>query len=970
MTVRSNRRAAARVCAAVAGVLSIAGLSLAAAAPSAAAPATAASLIAAGASPTSAQSQARAEVPFPPELLAMMAANTKEDDTSAVQEFGACLNGGGEADLLLLVDESSSLATTDPGAARADSASYFVGELADYVSEGGQPVDLQLDVFAHSAETLMPWSALDDSSLSGIQDSIATLADRVDGFDTDYWTALDASQRAMNAKAAESADGPPRCQAIVMFSDGQLDYFPRTTPEEQQQYGTEKPFAPGVQLTTQEAADEVREAARNDICRDGGLADQLTSSGIKIFGIGLSVDPETASEFELFQAIVEGSGEDGTTCGSLGDGSRGDFFLAGDIDDLLFAFDSIVDDPIQVDGGICQEAPCASEAHEFVLDTSTPDVGILAQADVPNLQVTIQLPNGELVEFPMTDLGTPSTLDVGGIEFAYTWQTDRTISIDAAQAQANSDTWMGLWQLAFTDPSGQSAGQQSRSNIHISGSLRPSVEGQDALEFHAGGSADMQLGIDDRRTGPIDPATIPGEMRFSATLVDAAGTSFDVLSTDNPAGLAGPASVDLSDAAVGAAQLRLVLNITTAPAQRQDGTPVPGTQLAPAAVNVPVNILTPASYPVLGQSIDFGSASGDVDLTASLPVSGEGCAWVDPAETPTMAAAPDGIGSVSVTADDHASADACLQAGGDGLELTLRTDEPGNGTINGTVPIMLGSADGAGEPIRVDVPFTANLERPLNTLNFLLVLIAAPILGIGLPLLLLYLAKWVISKIPSRPLVATTIDVTVQHGQVMRGGGRFELGPRDLVNTVAIPPGGGRSLRVGDVTLKARTGASPTGAGFVTVDAPGRASAGSTMPSTDRSGVRARLPLAVHNTWVVLHPDGAPGDTAQVLVLVGGDATAGARDDLQNDINRRLPDLLDKLVRERGGSVSGGGGHELAAAGSPFGGGPTPQHQGSPFQAGGQGAAPFGGGGQGTPPGGGRGPSPFQGGGQSPWGAQ
>ncbi|MGO2110825.1 MAG: hypothetical protein ACTH31_04360, partial [Pseudoclavibacter sp.] len=543
-------------------------------------------------------------------------------------------------------------------------------------------------------------------------------------------------------------------------------------------------------------------------------------------------------------------------------------------------------------------------------------------------------------------------------------QTERTISIDASQGEADTSTWMGLWQLAFTDPSGQSDGQQSRSNIHIAGSLRPSVDGQDALEFHAGGPADMQLGISDRRSGEIDPTTIPGEMAFSATLVDAAGNSYDVLSTSDKNGLADAASVDLADAAVGQAELRLVLDITTAPAQRPDGSAVPGTQLAPAAVNVPVNILTPANFPVLGSSIDFGLAQGDVDLTAALPISGEGCAWIAGDDVPTVLASPEGIGNVAITAGDHTSAENCFQAGGDGLQLTLRTDEPGNGTINGTVPIMLGSSDGSAEPLRVEVPFTANLERPLNTLNFLLVLIAAPILGIGVPLLLLYLAKYVISKIPSRPLIGTTIDVTVQHGQVLRGGSRFELGPGDLVNTVPIPPGGGRTLRVADITLKARTGASPTGAGFVAVDALGRGSAGSKMPSTDASGTNARLPLAVHNSWVVLHVAGAPADSAQVLVLVGGDATAGAREDLQNDINRRLPDMLDKLVREQGGAAPAGGPGEFASVGSPFGGAAPAAQQGSPF---GTGGLPGGGAPGGGAPGGGG--SPFQGG-QSPWGTQ
>lgn len=869
----------------------------------------------------------------------------------ALESFGACLSGGGQADLLLLVDESSSLLGSDPGVARVTSATYFVDQLAQYVDDGGAPIDLGLGTFAHGAESILPWTSLTSSSLGSVRDSIATLQQRVEGFDTDYWTALDWAQRELSAKSASSSGEAPRCQAIVMFTDGKLDYSPRTTSQEQQLYGTEKVFAPGIQLTTQQAADQVREAARNDICREGGLADQLTSSGVKLFGIGLSADPAGAGDFDLFQAIVTGAGGGGATCGTLGLDDRGEFFLANDIDSLLFAFDAFsnpVRRPIEITQGICQVAPCSSEAHEFVLDTSTPDVRILAQADVPNLDVTIQMPNGAIVAFPKGQVGAEATLDQDGASFRYTWESDKTIAISATRSSATQAVWMGLWQLAFTDPTGQSAGQQSRSNIHITGSLLPAAQNADALEFHTGDTVELELGITDKRSGAIDPQSIPGDMGFSASIVDAAGTEFPVLDTQDKGGLDAPASVSLADAAVGQAELRLQLDITTAPATRPDGSPVPGTTLEPALVSLPITILTPADFPTVGQSIDFGNASGTVDLRATLPVSGSGCVWVAADDAPSVVASPEGIGAVSVTASGHDSPEACFEAGSaDGIELALRTEQAGNGTINGTVPVMLGPVDGTASPIRVDVPFTASLEKPLNTLNFVLVLIAAPILGIGVPILLLYLAKWFISKIPARPLVGAVVPVRVEHGQVLRDGGRFELGPRDLTGTIPVPSGGGRTLRVGDITLRAKTGASPTGAGFVTVDAPGRASAGSASPSTDASGVRARLPLAVHNTWVVLHPDGAPGDTAQLLVLVGGDATPASRGTLQDDINRRLPGLLEKLVRERGGAPAGG---EFAQVGSPFQGG------GSPFQ----------GGGGSQPPGVGGAPSAP--GGTSPWG--
>ena len=878
----------------------------------------------------------------------------------AIGDFGACLKGGGEGDLLLLVDESSSLLGSDPGQARVTSATYFVNQLSSYTASGGSVLNLQLGVFAHGASTIMPWTPLNESSVPGVRDQIATLKDRVEGFDTDYWTALDWAQREFSQKAQQTP-GTHRCQAIVMFTDGKLDFSPRTTSQEQQAYGTEKPFAPGVQLTSQAAADQVREAAKQDICRQGGVADQLASSDIKTFGIGLSATPGGGGEFDLFQAIVEGKGG-AETCGTVNTNDRGQFFGAGDIDGLLLAFDAISSpdgNPIEIVGGVCQKAPCSSEAHEFVLDTSTPDVRILAQADVANLDVSILMPNGTLVQFPKSAPGQSQNLTKDGATFSYAWETDKTISITATQAEAQANVWQGLWQLAFTDPSGQSAGQQSRSNVHIRGSLLPSIGGADAIQLRTGGTVPLQFSITDRRKGEIDPTTIPGTMGYRAVLVDGAGTEIPLFETTDKKGLRDEVKADLTSAAVGTGELRLTLDITTASAKRQDGTTAPGTTLEPEVVAIPVTILPPADFPTLGQSLDFGLAEGKADLTAVLPVTGEGCVWIEPGAATTVVASPEGIGATTITAGDHTAAGSCYRAGsGDGVTLRLTTAEAGNGTINGTVPVTIGSKDGNAEPITVQVPFTANLAKPLNTVNFLLVLIAAPLLGIGVPLALLYLAKWVISKIPSRPLVGAVIPITVQHGQVLRDGRPFELGPQDLTGTVPIPPGGGRTARVGDVTLRAKTGATPTGAGYVTVDAPHRHSASSKLPSTDKTGLHARLPLAVHNTWVVLHADGAPGDIAQVLVLIGGDATPASRTELERDIARRLPGTLEKLVRAGGGTPAG----ELQPAGvgsSPFGGsggiggpGGRPGTAGSP---GGQGASPFGGG------------SPFQGGG-SPWG--
>ncbi|MDD0859596.1 hypothetical protein NHF46_21560 [Arthrobacter alpinus] len=120
----------------------------------------------------------------------------------------------------------------------------------------------------------------------------------------------------------------------------------------------------------------------------------------------------------------------------------------------------------------------------------------------------------------------------------------------------------------------------------------------------------------------------------------------------------------------------------------------------------------------------------------------------------------------------------------------------------------------------VDVAFTASLAKPLNTTNFILALIVALVLGPGIPLVLLYLAKWLVAKIPGSSLSAELIPITVAYGQVERDGVPFALRPTDLVQLLPIDPGGVRSLSVSGVNFKARMGRSPLGTGYVSVDSP------------------------------------------------------------------------------------------------------------------------------------------------------
>ncbi|QHC57195.1 vWA domain-containing protein [Rathayibacter sp. VKM Ac-2760] len=827
------------------------------------------------------------------------AARAAESDP-ALGSFGACIAGGGAADVLLLVDESSSLTSSDAALGRVTSATYFVDQLADFATEAGTPVDVQLSVFGDSYSTLLPWTPLGADSVAGVRGSIAALAERVDGFDTDYWTALDGARTDLAARAA-GRTGTASCQAIVWFTDGKLDFFPRETSAERDAYGTEKRFAPGVELTSAGAAADVRSAAAADLCRGGGLADQLRSSGITVFGVGLTGPGSTDADFDFLRSVTTGTDLAGTRCGDITEPVPGSFGLASDIDGLLFAFDAISTPggaPLSQEAGICQVVACADEAHNFVLDASTPRVKILGSADASGLAASMSLPGGARVDLARDGDGGPSApvvLDASGTSIDYEWITDKTVSITVDRASADDAAWVGQWAFTFTDPQGASADRRSKTNLHISGDLVPAWSNGAGVVLHTGEDVEGAVfALTGRGGAAVDPSSILGTLRYTVSLQDAEGAVTTVLDTEDKAAIGQPVALPLTDAAVGLGLLTLRLEVTTASATSPAGEVVPGTALDPAVVAQRISVGAPAAYPTAGERIDFGRIEGAADATSALALSGDGCAWLAPGSA-AVVASPEGLGAVRVESA-AASPDSCVEPGDSGLPVRLSTEEGGNGAINGTVTVMLASSDGGGPPLEVEVPFTAGLELPLDVGTAWAVFAVTLLIGIAVPVGVLYLAKRLVSVIPARPLVAATIPVEVSGGGVLRAGSRFAIGPEDLRHLVPLGSRGSRRAAVGETELRARTGAAPTEAGFVSVEREGWSSASGASPSTSAKGTTARLPLAVHNNWVVLHQPGRPASSAEVLLLIGGTSTPAQRTALADDVNSRLPEVLSRLI--------------------------------------------------------------------------
>ena len=825
------------------------------------------------------------------------------------KRFGACLASQKTGDLVLLFDESSSLQGTDPQAARVQAARYLLQTLGRYADRVGANLEVATSGFSDTYTREQDWTKLTGSTADQVGAQLSSIATKNTGIDTDYWLALDGARQEL-ASRGQGPNGGQRCQAIAWFSDGKIDFTSRATS---------KPYADGITLDSPSGVEDTTKRAVESICRPGGVADQLRSSSIIMLGIGLGAN-KTPGDFDVMSAISTARGLNGMACGEITDPIPGDFYPVSNIDDMLFGFDALNPDPGTTgQGPVCQLRVCPEARHNFTLDRSIKSVDILGSGGVAGVVPYLISPSGKTLELPKKD--GRNTADLDGVPVTYEWRSDsaQTISLQ----NTGGPQWPGQWAIVYVDTTGQHPDAVSRVSIHITTDIFPALTNADKTPWRSGQVVkDLTFGLVDGSGKPMQPTDLAGTATMSAALAPDGAAPIPLLDSVAKADIANPVDADLTKVNPGQAKLRMSLVITTAPATDPSGAQIaPGTQLSPQDVEVPVQILPKLGLPVPGERIDFGTVQAAKGATASLNITGPGCAWIADTDGAKVVAAPDDIGTARLSSAAN-SAQNCVkvQAGQTGqLSVTLRTDRDGHGGLTGTVPIHVAALDNPGDAQVVDVPFVASLIKPLNTTNFVLVFLAALLLGPGIPLALLYAAKWWVSKIPDTPMLADRIPVEVNNDVVLRDGEPFTLADTDLIRPVPGLAGGARKVSVQGVTLSTTVGRSPFGPGYVTVDADGLVSVGSALPATDRSGLRAVLPLAVHNKWVVLHDPSGPANVADVLLLVGGRTDTAARERLYEDVGRRLPELLNGLrlrAVEAGLAVSD---NEARQAVSPFG---------------------------------------------------
>ncbi|GAA2014615.1 VWA domain-containing protein [Nakamurella flavida] len=820
------------------------------------------------------------------------------DPSTVLGNLSACLAERKAGDLVLLIDTSGSLGGeggTDTTGVRVDAAQSLLTRLAATFTTSGAAVDVAVAGFDDDVTSVVDFTPLTEANLPTLDAAVEgfTLLDR--GSETDYWSALTWLNRTFQARS--TPDAVSDCRFAVWFSDGMFTISARDgsdlgrldPPTGQTK---DVPGFENVPLTSESVADEVRAVATAELCRPGGVADQMRLDGITMIAVGLGGD---ASQFDFMKRYAENPTGD---CGEQP--AAGLFVPAGSVGALFLTLDRLG----QLGGGtgpleprqVCELTTCAEGRYPFALDNT---LGTVHLAAVVSDEVGSLLASSDLqVELVPPDGGDPLVISgqggagtgtaAGAVATAtYRWFQGGGLTIDLDRNVDQS--WAGEWSLTFIDTTGTHPDAVSQVQITLASDFQivPTVESA-KTPWQAGvdGSVEFLPQRLDGSSAPLD--ALPAGLTTEATLT-LPGSDGEVVPIE--VGFDGPVSVPLPrDVPIGTATVQVSLVITLA-----------GEQLAPVVRQASVEIIPPFGSPVIpaSQLVDFGAIEGLAQAAGTLTVTGadngDGCVRVGATD---LQVNPPSVDTATITGADPTCivvpAGRTVQ-----VPVTLALGAEGNGALQGTVDVEVSPADDPSVVSTSTVAFRAELTRTPQAAVKTAVLIGVLLLGLLIPLLIALLGRRATARFPTGQdvaLSAVPIDVRIGPRGLTTPDGRALAVPADGWQPVPPPGAGRRTLLVGGLVLRARAGWKLTEPGHAQLDGPEVIGTGSLAPHHDPAG-RPRMPLAVQGTWLVTVPRtlGAsplPDVPARLLLVVDTAADEPARATLLADAVRDAPGLL------------------------------------------------------------------------------
>lgn len=786
------------------------------------------------------------------------------DNDAALQNFSACLGGGGQGDVLLLLDRSASLQTSDPTNSRVRAATYLVNHLSKTQQASEKPINLAIAGFDTTFDITSPWQKLTPDSAKKFTNDLTKYNSSNNGQDTDYWTALDAARSQLSQQKTAQQK---HCSAIFWFTDGDFDIDPRAAG------AAGVPFAPDAPLATEEDAQQAIAAGKTDLCRPGGVADQLRAQDVTLIGVGLA--GSNKPDFGLLKGLTT---NEGSACGSPTPQPPGAFFEASSIEDLYFAFQKARGGgATEKTGGVCtSDNVCPEGSHQVVLDNTVNGVHVLASADSSaQTEVSVTGPDGEKLD--LTHGETEQSKQLGGHTVSWTWPEKSTVSLNINQG--TSDNWAGPWTFTFFS---SDSSVKTRSSVQVFGNVRP-VWSDAPQKVNQGSTVEVPISLEslvDGTATPVDRASLSANTKVSAKLTSADNATVELLAPTAVANAPQTVQLPLESLPLGETTVQLTVQVVTADAQA-NGETISGTALQPAARDYVFQLAPPVNYPTITtKTVDFSSVETTGPHTATVTLDGAGCAWL--AGEPEVSVSPQGVSAsnVSSAANDAAT---CTAKSFD-VALTLTGIE--NGLLAGQLPFNVRGENAGDPPLQVNVPFTVDVRRPVDKGVFSVVFVAVLLAGVLIPALFFFLVKWLVTGIPAQSLQAVKLS-----GSANNLSWLSDAALQDPSNVVARSTlqSSAREITLGALTCSAKTDLLPTQAGHVLVSGASSLAAG---PAGATRHGKPKISLAVQGQWVIEINEHDPNQASVTVFSAGqapdGDLCTRVRDDAQ----RVVPELM------------------------------------------------------------------------------
>lgn len=322
----------------------------------------------------------------------------------AIAEVAGCVRERGRLDVLMLVDESSSLQENDGAKNRVTAAMVAVNRLKASISlSGARPVSvrMRLDGFSYDVKPGV-WRDLATEE-DALKTDVAGFADRdkIDG--TDYVKALDSANKTLLNQVDESRTRGEKepCQVLLWFTDGM--FMPRAVDPSEQDI--------------------------EELCGAQGVVTRLRSLGVTMLTVGLS--GENPPDEKLLREIA--GLQDG--CGAGTSRARGHYLSASDGPGLIDAFARMI-----ISEGVF---PCGRDCR-FVLEPPMRNAYVLIHTDGSGNPLRLVPPRGQ-GGIALSDAG--GTAETAGASVRWEWIGKNLVVLNGDLAPGRSDRWVGEWQV-------------------------------------------------------------------------------------------------------------------------------------------------------------------------------------------------------------------------------------------------------------------------------------------------------------------------------------------------------------------------------------------------------------------------------------------------------------------------------------------------------------------------------------------